>query len=180
MSLQVALLRAVNVGGTGLVLMADLRATAQKAGLKQVRSLLQSGNLVFDAGAKAPAAVERLLETACSKTFGLKTEVYVRSSADFGTLVAGNPFVREAANQPSRLHVIFLRAAPPPEAFQALQASVKGPEIVRPGGRHAYVYYPDGMGTSKLTLAVIARHLGMPGTARNWNTVLKLAALASA
>lgn len=176
MSTQAALLRAVNVGGTGSVAMADLRAAAEKAGLKNARTLLASGNLIF-AGAKAPAATENLLEAAVAKTFGLTTDIFVRTASEIAAVVAANPFPKEAKNDPGRLVVVFMREAPSVAAFKALQAAIKGPETVRGDGRHAYIVYPDGQGRSKLTAAVIARHLGTPGTARNWNTVLKLAAI---
>jgi uncharacterized protein (DUF1697 family) len=175
--LQAALLRAVNVGGTGLVAMADLRAAVEALGFKDVRSLLQSGNLVFDAGKKSPASVETTLETGFEKAFGFRPDIYARSGAELAQIIARCPFAKEAKSDPARLHVLFMRKAPTAAAFEALRAAIKGPERVTGDGRHAYLFYPDGAGASKLTSAVIARHLGTPGTARNWNTVGKLAAL---
>jgi uncharacterized protein (DUF1697 family) len=178
-STQVALLRAVNVGGTGKMPMADLRAAAQNAGLKNVRSLLQSGNLVFDAGSRSPGATENLLEAVCAKAFGIQTEVYVRTPAELAAIVARNPFTAEARSAPSYLHVLFMRGVPPASAFAALDAAIKGREVVRSYDRQAFMFFPDGMGTSKLTPAVLTRCLGQAGTARNWNTLLKLVAAAS-
>jgi len=178
MSIQIALLRAVNVGGTAILPMADLRAAVAKAGFKDVRTLLQSGNLVFEAGALTPAASEKKLEALCAKAFGLKNEIHVRTPEDLAAIVAANPFSKEARADPGHVHVLFLREAPPAASYAALAAAIKGREIVRAGGRHAYMLYPDGMGRSKLTPAVLARHLGMPGTARNWNTIQKLTATA--
>ncbi|MEJ0025479.1 MAG: DUF1697 domain-containing protein [Rhizomicrobium sp.] len=180
MSVQIALLRAVNVGGTAVLPMAQLRAAVEKAGFGEVRSLLQSGNLVFDAGALTAAATEKKLEALCTKAFGLTIDIHVRTPKAFAAIVAANPFAKEAEADPGHVHVLFLRAAPPAAAYAALQAVIKGPEVVLGGGRHAYMLYPDGMGRSKLTPAVLARHLGMPGTARNWNTVAKLSAMARA
>ena len=174
MSLQAALLRAVNVGGTGKVPMAELRVLAESLGLKNVRSLLHSGNLVFEAGVKSPSASTRLLEAACLKSFDLKTDIYVRTPAEIAAVLMRNPFPKEAEHDPSRLQVLFLRDAPEPKAFKTLQAAIKGPETVRGDGRHAYIFFPDGQGKSKLTLAMIERHLGTAGTMRNWNTVTKL------
>ncbi|HJW40129.1 MAG TPA: DUF1697 domain-containing protein [Rhizomicrobium sp.] len=179
MSIQVALLRAINVGGNAIVPMANLRAVVEKAGLRDVRSLLQSGNLIFDANTKTAAATEKLLEATVAKAFGLTTDIFVRSAKEIDAIAAGNPFPKEARNDPGRLVVVFMRQAPAPAAYKALQASIKGRETVRGDGRHAYIAYPDGQGNSKLTAAVITRHLGTPGTARNWNTLLKLAAAAS-
>ncbi len=178
MTVQIALLRAVNVGGTGILPMADLRAAVEKAGFGEVRTLLQSGNLVFEAGALTPAAAEKKLEALCAKAFGLTIDIYVRTPKEFEAIIAANPFAKEAKANPGFVHVLFLREAPPAAAYAALQAAIKDGETVRSGGRHAFLFYPEGMGRSKLTPSVLARHLGMPGTARNWNTVQKLAALA--
>jgi len=179
MSVQIALLRAVNVGGTAILPMADLRAAVEKAGFKEVRTFLQSGNLVFEAGPLAPAASEKKLEALCAKTFGLTGDVHVRTPKEFDAIIEANPFAKEAASDPAFVHVLFLREVPPAAAYAALKAAIRGSEIVRAGGRHAYMLYPNGMGRSKLTPAILARHLGMPGTARNWNTIRKLAALTS-
>ena len=176
MTTYAALLRAVNVGGTGKVAMADLRKAVEGIGYKNVRTLLQSGNLIFETHAKSP---EKALEAAFEKAFGFKTDIHVRDGAELAEVIARNPFPKEAKSDPARLHVLFMRKAPTAENFKALDAAIKGPERVRGDGRHAYLHYPDGAGASKLTSAVIARHLGTPGTARNWNTVTKLAAMAS-
>jgi uncharacterized protein (DUF1697 family) len=180
MSIQAALLRAVNVGGTGKVPMAALRTLCEGLGLKNVCSLLHSGNLVFDAGGRSPGASEKLLAAACAKAFGLATEIYVRTPAEIEAILARNPFPAEARDAPARLQVLFLRAAPDPKAFQTLQAAIKGRETVRGAGREACIVYPDGTGASKLTLRLIEKHLGTTGTMRNWNTVTKLAALMKA
>jgi uncharacterized protein (DUF1697 family) len=177
--IQVALLRAVNVGGNAKVPMADLRALAEKVGLKNPRTLLASGNLVFDAGARAPSASETLLEAACARTLGLKTDIHVSTHADLEKIVARNPFGKEAKTDPGHLVVQFMRDAPDVTAFTALNGAIKGREQVRGDGRHAYIVYPDGIGESKLTSAVIERHLGRAGTARNWNTIGKLLALSA-
>ncbi len=180
MSAFAAVLRAVNVGGNNKVPMAELRAAAEKTGLKNVRSLLQSGNLVFDAGTKSAAACEKLLQTACTKAFGLTIDIHVRGPSDLAAILARNPFAKEAEADPGRLHVLFLRDAPGAATFKALQAAIKGRETVHGDGRHAYIFYPDGAGQSKLTLGAIEKALGTRGTARNWNTVTKLAAMLAA
>lgn len=177
MTLQTALFRAINVGGTGKVPMADLRTAAEKAGFGQVRTLLQTGNLVFDAGGKTPAANEKRLEALCEKSFKLTTDVYIRTPKDIDALVSGNPFRKEAKDDPSHLVILFMRDAPKAEQLKALRAAIKGRERIECDGRDAYLVYPDGIGESKLTPALIARHLGQPGTGRNWNTLLKLQAM---
>lgn len=179
MTTCIALLRAVNVGGTTKIAMADLRAMAAELGLGEPRTLLQSGNLVFTSKDK-PAALETLLERETARRLGLTTAYLVRSAREWDAIVAANPFPKEAKSDPSHLVAMPLKEAPPAAAVKALQEAIKGPEIVRLEGRTLYATYPAGIGTSKLTIAVIEKKLATVGTGRNWNTVLKLAALASA
>jgi uncharacterized protein (DUF1697 family) len=93
-------------------------------------------------------------------------------------LIAANPFPVEARSDPSHLVAMCLKTGPDVAAVKALQAAIKGPELVRAGRRHIYITYPAGIGRSRLTATVIEKALGTAGTARNWNTVLKLAMLA--
>src|SRR5258707_14669290 len=159
MAVEIALLRAVNVGGNAILAMADFLAVAQAAGLTNVRTLLQSGNLIFDAGERAPQATEALLERSCKKAFDVTTDIHVRTPNDLQTIIDGNPFPKAARGAPGFLHVLFLRDAPAAQAYAALRVAIKGREEVRSGGRHAYIFYPDGAGRSKLTPAILKRHL---------------------
>jgi uncharacterized protein (DUF1697 family) len=179
MTVFIALLRAVNVGGSGKVAMSDLRAMAADMGLEAPRTLLQSGNLVFSAKDKA-AFLESSLEAETARRFGLKTAYLVRTAAEWHELIAANPFPKEAKADPAHLVAMPLKRAPDTAAVQALREAIKGRETVECIGRTLYLVYPDGIGTSKLTIAIIERKLGTVGTGRNWNTVLKLAALAAA
>ena len=175
MAAAVAFLRAVNVGGTGKIAMADLKALAAAIGLGDPRTLLQSGNLVFEAGAKSPATLEILLEKEVEARLGLRTVFMVRTAKEMKQILAGNPFPAEAKNDPARLHVYFLKAAATASAVATLNAAIKGPETAKGTGREIVISFPDGMGKSKLTHAMIEKHLGTRVTARNWNTVSKLA-----
>jgi uncharacterized protein (DUF1697 family) len=170
-----ALLRAVNVGGR-LVAMAELRVVASSLGLKDVRTLLQSGNLVFESSNSA-ATVGRELATSIKRRFDLDVPVVVRSETDLKAVVRANPFAAEADDDPGRLVVVFLESRPKASAETALQNAIVGRERVALRDESLYAYYPDGQGRSKLTPAVIERHLGVKGTARNWNTVTKLTAM---
>jgi uncharacterized protein (DUF1697 family) len=175
----VALLRAVNVGGKNKVAMADLRGLLAELGFDDPKSLLQSGNLVFRTGKRNTAQLERLLCDEVRKSLGVTTDFFVRTAEEWKGIVAGNPFPKEAKIDPGHLVVQFLRDAPSAERVRALQESIVGPEIVRAKGREAYMLYPDGMGRSKATTALIEKKLATRATARNWNTVVKLAAIAS-
>ena len=175
----VALFRAVNVGGR-IVRMADLKDVLLALGFAEPQTLLQSGNAVFSLGAAAarstPAALEARIERALLAKTSIQSDTFVRTAAEWDAAIAANPF-DEARSDPAHMVLTTLRDAPAPGAVKALQAAVKGPERLHAHERALYVVYPDGMGTSKLTNAVIERALGTRGTARNWNTVLKLQAL---
>ncbi|MGH6957682.1 MAG: DUF1697 domain-containing protein [Caulobacteraceae bacterium] len=172
---QVALLRAVNVGGRTAT-MAELRAMVAGMGLEAPRTLLQSGNLVFRGEARGPA-LEADIERAFEARFGFASDVIVRTREEWRAVIEANPLGAMAERDPAHLLVMPLKAAPAAEALAALVAWDKGPETIRPAGRALYIAYPDGVGRSKLTNALIERRLGVKGTARNWNTALKLAAM---
>ncbi len=178
MTTYIALLRGINVGGNKKVAMADLRELLNALGFADPRSLLQSGNLVFRSDGRKSADLERLLDAETEKRLGLKTEFFVRTAKEWKAVVESNPFPDEAESDPSHLVVMFLKDAPNPESVEALQAAITGREIVRAAGRQAFITYPDGIGDSRLTNAVIEKKLGTRGTGRNWNTVMKLGALA--
>ena len=178
MTIHIGLLRAINLPGHNKVSMADLRGLLAELGLEDGKSLLQSGNLVFRSDAGTSTQLERLLEDAAQKRLGLETDFFVRTAADWKAVIAGNPFPEEAQRDPSHLLVMFLKKAPDREHTTSLQRAIKGREVVRIKDRQAYIVYPDGIGRSRLTTAVIEKSLGTRGTARNWNTVLKLGALA--
>jgi uncharacterized protein (DUF1697 family) len=175
--MNVALVRGINVGGHKKIAMADLRALLQTLGFADVKSLLQSGNLVFRNDRRSSAHVERLLETESAKRFALEADFFVRTAEEWNRLVTENPFRKEAQRDPGHMVLMCLKAAPEDTDIKALQAAIAGPEIVRANGRHLYAVFPDGIGPSRLTNAVIERTLRTRGTARNWNTVLKLHAL---
>jgi uncharacterized protein (DUF1697 family) len=174
----VALLRAVNLGARNRVGMADLRKLAGELGLEDCATLLQSGNLVFRSSARSSASLERLLEEGVRSRLRVDTDFFVRSDKDWKEVLAANPFNQEAASDPAHLLVTFLKAAPPASAVTALRQAIKGRERVEVAGRQAYFVYPDGIGRSRLTSAVIESKLGTRGTGRNWNTVRQLGELA--
>jgi uncharacterized protein (DUF1697 family) len=177
MSIHVALLRGINVGGHNKVAMSDLRGLLGELGFANVRSLLQSGNLVFESDGQTGAALERLLEKETAERLGVSADYVVRSADELEKTVARNPFLKEAKDTPSHFLVMFLKATPAAKEVDLLRASIEGPEIIGCDGKQLYIAYPAGIGRSKLTAAAIERKLGSRGTARNWNTVQKLLAL---
>jgi uncharacterized protein (DUF1697 family) len=167
------------VGGHNKVAMAELRALAKDIGLINPQTVLQSGNLVFESAARGAPALEALLEKETAKRFGLAASYLVRSAAEWTKLVAANPYEKETKADPGRLVAILLKDAPASKDCAALKAAIKRREYFHADGRTLYAYYPDGQGESKITAPLIDRILGTTCTARNWNTVLKLAKLAA-
>jgi uncharacterized protein (DUF1697 family) len=180
MTTWIALLRGVNVGGHKPVAMSDLRDLLAKMGFADPRTLLQSGNLVFGSDATTGAGLERRLEAEAAKRLGVQTDFMVRSAREWSAIVARNPFPEEAKRDPGHLLALVLKESPTASAVKAIEAAITGRETVRADGKQLYAVYPDGVGRSRLTISLIEKKLGTCGTGRNWNTVLKLAALAGA
>jgi len=177
MTAYAALLRAVNVGGTGLIRMADLKALCEKAGFGNVVTLLQSGNVVFTAKGTDRAVAKKLAD-AIEKSHGFRPMIAVRTADEIEAAMKANPFRAEATSDPSHLHIIFMTDVPTEGAGVRLTAVKVNRERLHLVGRELYIHYADGAGTSKVTNAVLERALGVQATARNWNTVGKLLALA--
>ena len=169
MTNYIALLHAVNVGGTGKLPMTELKALCDGLGYGGARTYIASGNVVFTA--EQPAAeVKAALEQALGVHMGKPVEVQVRTADQMQTVFDANPF---PGRKGSRTLTLFLDS-PPPADTAATASGQAGEEIVL-GAREVYIYYPDGMGRTKLKLPIIKA-----GTARNLNTVAKLAAMAAA
>ena len=173
----VAVLRAINLGVHNRIAMADLRAMCAKLNFANATTLLVSGNVVFESRLTSSDKIERLLEDASTKHLAVTTDYFVRSAEEWQAVIDANPFPAEASKDPARLVMMCLRDAPSAAKVKALQAAIKGRETVAARGKQAYFVYPDGQGRSKLTIAMIEKILGTRGTARNWNTVLKLGEL---
>ena len=180
MTVFIALLRAVNLAGLSKVGMGDLRDLVTTLGFDDARTFLQSGNVVFSGRARSSAALEDALTKEVAKRLRVSTDFFVRTAEEWSDVVAGNPFKKEAKSNPGHLLLAVLKDAPDKKAAAALITAIPGRETLRVKGRHAYIVYPDGVGRSKLTMALIEKKLGTRATARNWNTVLKLAAAAPA
>lgn len=179
MARYIALLRGINVAGHKKIAMSDLRELMAHMGFEDPQSILQSGNLLFRSKAQPTGKLEQLLEAGIRKRLSLETHVFVRSAQEWQSVIAHNPFPEEAQHDPGHLVVMFFKSAPEPGNVKALQSAIAGSEVIRADGRQGYITYPDGQGRSRLTNALIESRLGTKGTARNWNTVLKLAAITS-
>ena len=164
----IALLRAVNVGGTGKLPMTELKAMCESLGFTGVRTYIASGNVVF-ASRKSESAVKKALEAALENYAGKPVGVMVRTSAEMQAVLTDNPFPKAPAN---RTVAVFLDQPPPADTFKGVKGR-KDEEIKR-GQREIYINYGDGMGQSKLVVPA-----AKSGTARNMNTVAALAKMAA-
>lgn len=169
MPVYIALLRAVNVGGTGKLAMSDLKSLCEAAGFTQVRTYIASGNVVFHSPQPA-AKVQAELERRVSAQLGKPSAVLLRTAAELSAALADNPFPH---TPPNFTYVHFLDQPPAATALRELK-NLRDEEV-RLGRREIYVCYPNGMGQSKLSIPATRN-----GTARNMNTVAKLVELAEA
>jgi len=163
------------VGGHNIVKMDPLRDLYGKLGFRDVQSYVQSGNVVFRTTAQDLARLRKRIEGAVAETFGVSTNIILRTGVELKSVVARNPFAKRAGIESNRLHVNFLSDEPAREGIPQIKV-VR--EELHLDGLELYMYYPDGMGKSKVTSAAIERALKTSGTARNWNTVTKLLEMA--
>lgn len=167
----IALLRAVNVGGTGKLPMAKLRSMAEATGFADVRTYIQSGNLIFSS-ADELSIVRKALEKRLADYAGKPVGVLLRTANEMQEVLIANPF---ADAEPSKVGVLFLDAPPPPATAETLKGQAD--EEVALGQREVFIHYPSGMGRSKLQLPALSAM--SEGTTRNINTVTKLVKMAT-
>jgi uncharacterized protein (DUF1697 family) len=168
MAAFIALLRAVNVGGTGKLPMNELKAMSEELGFTSVRTYIASGNVVF-VSRKSETAIKSALEKRLAAYAGKPVGVLVRSAAEMAEVSAKNPFPKAA---PNRTMAIFLNEAPPKDTIAAVRG--RKDEEIKLGKREIYVHYGEGMAKSKLVIPA-----AKAGTARNMNTVATLAEMAA-
>lgn len=169
-----AMLKGINLGKRTLV-KADLLAAAEAAGFSDAETLLASGNLVFEAGAKKREAIEQALHDAVKSATGIASEVFVRNKAELEAAIRANPFADAAEERASYLVASFAREDLPADYPERIAALHDGPERVAVAGRTLFVDFPHGQAESKLHQAMAKLRPVIPMTGRNWNTVRKLA-----
>ena len=173
----VSMLRGVNVGGHNMIKMDALRALYESLGLRDAQTYVQSGNVVFRTQARDLALLSKKIEDGIERGFGFRPSVILRTSSELRDVIARNPFAKRDGIEPGKLVVTFLAGDPAPDARAKLLSIKTGPEELRMDGRELYIYFPDGMGRSKLP-PLLEKALRVPGTGRNWNSVTKLLELA--
>ncbi len=179
MTVFVSMLRGVNVGAGSRIKMPVLQQLYESLGLSDVQTLLQSGNVVFSSGIDDRRQLARRIMQEIERRLGLEIEVIMRTLAEIESIVDRSPILSPRADF-SKLLVMFLSSVPDAESQKRLHKWHQGREMLEIRGPEIYLYYPDGVGRSKLSGAVIENQLNVSGTARNWNTLLKLVAAGKA
>jgi uncharacterized protein (DUF1697 family) len=190
MTTFVSLFRGINVGGHHAIRMNELKDLHESLGFQDVVTYIQSGNVVFTSDDAGVAQLPGQIEEGFAKKFGFRVKVMVRTSAEFTEIIANNPFQNQQMKEPKRVVVLFLATRPDSTALEDIHKAYAGPEelyLLPAGiacgqgeqegsriGQELYIYYPDGIGRSKLLLPFIEKKLKTMGTGRNWNTILQL------
>jgi uncharacterized protein (DUF1697 family) len=173
---HILLLRGINIGPRNRIAMPALREVLAGAGFDDVRTYLQSGNVVLSSRAK-PETVARTCEALIEEHFRIEVSVVVRTRAELAKVVERNP-LRKVATDPKRYQVSFLTAKPTRAVLTRVEEAAVAPEQVVAIGREIYAWHPDRMARSRLWALLAGRQLGVTATARNWTTVTSLLSLA--
>jgi uncharacterized protein (DUF1697 family) len=168
------MLRGINVAGHNQIKMTALRELFESVGFEQVQTYIQGGNVVFKAGKSSTLQISKKIEERIAKEFGFRVPVVTRTSAEMGSVIGSNPFLKTKGIDPTKLHVTFLSEAPDPAALKKLEPLAVAPDQFLSRGDEIYLYCPNGYGNTKLSNNVIEKILAAPATTRNWNTVNKL------
>jgi uncharacterized protein (DUF1697 family) len=171
MPIYVAMLRGINVGAHKRIKMDQLRRSFEKLGFKQVKTYIQSGNVVFKAKKVAPAKLAAQIEKQIIADFGLSSSVVCRTVGEVGETLQTNPFLNQPSIDREKLHVIFLSEAPTPEGLKKLESLTTAPDQSRCMGKEIYLYLPNGVSGSSLMKTSLERMLSLVTTTRNWRTV---------
>lgn len=167
----IALLRGINIGPHKRMKMEKLRASCEALGFKNVKTYIQSGNIVCQAGKLSSDAAAKKIGAQIEKDFGFSADVIARTVDEMSQIVTGNPLLKEPGVDVSKLHVVFLSDVPPAEAIKKLEAIVRAPDKGRHKGKEIYFYFPNGVSGSSIWKHNLDRVLGVSGTMRNWRTV---------
>lgn len=176
----ISMLRGVNVGGHNKIKMDALRALYESLKFTGCQTFIQSGNVIFKTKERNLAKLTSQIQTAIERSFGFRPDVILRTSDELRDVIARNPFAKRRGIEPGKLIIAFLADAPAAQARDNIVKLKTDPEELRIDGSELYIYYPNGMGRSKLAWSLIERRLKVSGTCRNWNSVTKMLAIADA
>jgi uncharacterized protein (DUF1697 family) len=178
MPVLISMLRGVNLGGHNKIKMDALRALYESLKFEDPRTYIQSGNVIFRSKEKNTATLAKKIQTAIERSFGFRPEVILRTPDELRSAIAATPFPAHRNLHPSKILITFLAADPGPEAQSTLLTFKAYPEELHLKGRELYIYFPNGAGKSKLPWSKLDKLLQTTGTARNWNSVTKMLAIA--
>ncbi|MGI8992593.1 MAG: DUF1697 domain-containing protein [Bryobacteraceae bacterium] len=174
----ISLLRGVNVGGHNQIKMDSLRDLFESLGLRDARTHVQSGNVIFRTEKRDLVRLTGRIEDGIERNFGFRPRVIARTVPKLRDVVARNPFAGRQGIEPSKLLVIFLAEEPSEALREKIRAIKAEPEELQIENREFYIYFPNGMARPKLSPALIEKTLKIAGTGRNWNSVTKLLEIA--
>ena len=178
MPVLISMLRGINVGGHNKVNMTALRALFESLKFEDPRTYVQSGNVIFRSKEKISPALAKKIQNAIEGEFGCRPEVILRTAEELRRVIAASPFDSRRKLEPGKILVTFLDGEPGPEAHAVLLSLKSYPEELHLKGRELYIYFPDGAGRSKLPWSSLGKHFKTVGTARNWNSVTRILAIA--
>ncbi|MGA7752064.1 MAG: DUF1697 domain-containing protein [Candidatus Sulfotelmatobacter sp.] len=178
MPVLISMLRGVNLGAHNRIKMDALRALYESLKLEDPRTYVQSGNVIFRSKEKNQAQLGKKIQDAIEKKFGFRPEVILRTTDELRKAISASPFAKRTELEPGKILVTFLAGEPGPDAHANLAKLKEHPEELHLKGREMYIYFPDGAGKSKLPWSQVERLLKVTGTARNWNSVTNMLAMA--
>ncbi len=178
MPVLISMLRAVNLGNHNKIKMETLRALYSSLKFDHPQTYLQSGNVIFQTSERQLDVVAKRIQSGIEKKFACRTDIILRTTAELRSVVAKNPFAKRPNIEPSKLLIAFLARDPGDAARKTLEEQKFAPEELHVSGRELYIYFPDGIGKSKLPWPRIYKILNTPGTGRNWTSVTKMLEMA--
>jgi uncharacterized protein (DUF1697 family) len=174
MPTYIAMIRGINVSGHKKIKMDQLRESFEALGFSQVRTYIQSGNVIFQTARTSPTDLSKRIEERIGADFGFSVAVILRTSGEMGKTIQDNPFLTKPGIDSSKLHVTFLSQLPVPTTLKKLDTWRAEPDEFRYFGKEIYLHCPNGYGRTKLSNNAFERVLSVSATTRNWNTVNKL------
>ena len=178
MPVLISMLRAVNVGGHSQIKMEALRALYSSLKFENPQTYVQSGNVIFKTNERDLALIAKHIQQSIEKKFDCRPEVILRTAAELRSVIAKNPFAKRTNIEPNKLLVTFLASDPGNEARENLRKQKFAPEELHVADRELYIYFPNGIGKSRLPWPRLDKILQTPGTGRNWNSVTKMLEIA--
>lgn len=174
MATYISLLHGINVSGKNKIRMPDLVNALEKDGFGDVKTYIQSGNILFSYSKMSTALISRRVETAIMHNLGLPVPAQVLTHKELSEIIASNPFISQPGTDPAKLHVTFLADDPSATLVEKLQAYKYHPDEIIVSGRVIYLHLPNGYGRTKFTNTFIESKLEVSATTRNWRTCLAL------